>query len=579
MYKPWKFAEIAEKIDIIDLQNRGIAIPVAHLSGAGGPRERDTLQEILRSLRGANKDRAFIVLDKDESIDFLTSTGTPKSAQEPIDRNHMGIAKAGGSEYSEIGPGAGGGRASASVLATGFFINVDAIRILIQDMINFGVGPMPGLSEEIQDANFDTEADKFEYARIEGSRVSPTEQFDNIPLIQDSVKSGLIPPSLKYANETARRLGWPEITQEEFKAGMELMGKGQQPMGRPGEAGADPNPTRGDKMSQTAPESKGKAPEVKSVATEPSDPVARRSLQLAGTKGGEALTGRVPTAEEVHVLALAEIDNTLKSAESSYAAILHRGQRREIENIVEQVKGGLSVAELLKEDAEGKLFKYRNQIANDLKNKLSQVRNFGMGQVRDEVKRSKRKVAISAFNENHDDLGRFAEGPGGVGPTISKSRGVRTQDKAAIRLWTTGGDREQVSIDVLRDPRTLEGAGITEALNRLPKYAGVAYRGMDLSEVDMNKFTSQKEILLTGHASASKVEAVARDFAGMTAKEDAWKVLIEVHAKSAADIGDYGLPEFSDQHEVVLKAGTSYTAQIVHIDQVNRSVEVLWREK
>ena len=30
---------------------------------------------------------------------------------------------------------------SASVLATGFFINVDAIRILVEDMINFGCGP------------------------------------------------------------------------------------------------------------------------------------------------------------------------------------------------------------------------------------------------------------------------------------------------------------------------------------------------------------------------------------------------------------------------------------------------------
>lgn len=422
MYKPWKFSELAEKIDIIDLQNRGIAIPVAHLSGAGGPKERDTLQEILRSLRGANKDRAFIVLEKDEKIDFLTSTGTAKSATEAIDRHHMGVAKAGGTEYSEVSSSiSGAGRAAASVLATGFFINIDAIRIIIEDMINFGVGPLKGLSEMVQDPNFDTEADKFEYARIVGSRVSPTEQFDNIPLIQDSVKAFLIPPSLKYANETARRLGWPEITQQEFDHGMELMGKGSQVQGRPGEAGADSNSSRGDKLSGTAPKVGESTPSVAGPigameAGDP-DPVARRSLQLAGTKGGEPLTGRPPTSEESHVLALAEIDTTLKSTEAKYASIGHRTQRREIENIVEQVKNGLTVKQLLAENAAGTLFKYRNQLGNDWKNILTQVRNFGIGQVRDEIKRAKKRGAVAimdrprvgAMNPNHDDQGRFAE--------------------------------------------------------------------------------------------------------------------------------------------------------------------------
>lgn len=534
MYKNWKIGEVAEKIDIIDLQNRGIAIPVAKLSGAGGPKERDTLVEILRTLRGGNKDRAFLVLEKDESIDFLTSQGTAKDASSIIDKQHIGISKVGGSEFSEIGPEVGGGRASTSVLATGFFINIDAVRILIEDMWNFGCGPLPGLCESLQSANFDIEAPRFEYSRISGSRVSPTEQFDNIPLIQDSVKAGLIPPSLKYANETARRLGWPELTQAEFAEGMLLMGKGTPPAvpGRPTQAGADANATRGDQLSQTAPELGKKAPaevpagpkaaaieafnenhddlgrfapgdggggggrdeevarldrqisfltrnrhtmiseakeleseaqalrdEAKAAepgrkvhlhdravkldvramnirnripeldsrindavrqhdelsptkkataAQEPSpDPTARRSLRRGAGK-------RQPTSEENYVLALAQIDNELKSAEARYASRIHYHQRKEIEQIVAKIKEGLDVSSLLKRGAATKLLRYHNQMGNDLKNILNQVRNFGAAQVRDEIKREQAKPGIAAFNENHDEAGRFAEAPGSV---------------------------------------------------------------------------------------------------------------------------------------------------------------------
>lgn len=285
MYKPWKFTEIAEKIDIIDLQNRGVAIPVAHLSGAGGPKERDTLLNILRTLRGGNKDQAFLVLEKDETVDYLTASGTPKDASAIIREHHGGIAKVGAGEYSETG--SGGGRASASVLATGFYINVDAIRILVQDMMNFGCGPMPGLSESLQNANFDTTKKGFRYAVISGSRVSPTEQFDNIPLIQDAIKAGMIPPTLKYANETARRLGWPELTKQEFDEGMQLLGKGQQPMGAPTQAGPDLNPTRGDQLSKLAPEP-GRAPIAKGAITayNESHDAAGRFAESDGAPGG-----------------------------------------------------------------------------------------------------------------------------------------------------------------------------------------------------------------------------------------------------------------------------------------------------
>jgi hypothetical protein len=242
MYKPWLLGEMAEKIEIIDLQNRGVGIPVAKLSGTGGTKERDTLIEILKSLRGGSKERAFVVLDKDESVEFLTSQGTVKDAGPVIAHHQMGIVKAAGTEYFES---AASGRAGAAALATGFFVNVDGVRVHLEDMWNNGVGNMPGLVEELIDMNFDNVK---EYPRIVGSRVSPTEQLDNIPLIQDATAKGVIPPNIKIANEMLMRLGWPELTKAEWEEAQAMkaqstLGPGSPAAGGPGRpniAGPDP---------------------------------------------------------------------------------------------------------------------------------------------------------------------------------------------------------------------------------------------------------------------------------------------------------------------------------------------------
>lgn len=238
MYKPWVLGEMAEKIDIIDLQNRGVGIPVAYLSGRGGTKERDTLIEILKSLRGGSKERAFIVLDKDEEVKFLTSTGTTKDATPILDYHRSNKAKAGGTEYFEQGSTSTGSRAGASALATGFFINVDAVRIILEDQINHGSGRMPGLVQMLVDANGEVD----EYPRIVGSRVSPTEQLDNIDLIGDMVNKRVIPPVRSVGNEVLEKLGYDPISQKEWDKAMQVQpGAPAGAVGRPDGAGTDPD--------------------------------------------------------------------------------------------------------------------------------------------------------------------------------------------------------------------------------------------------------------------------------------------------------------------------------------------------
>lgn len=242
MYRPWKLGEMAEKIDMIDLQNRGVGIPMAKLAGGGGARERDALLNILSHLRGGSKELAFLVIQKDEDVSFLTSTGTAKDAQPTLQHHRASMVKAGGQEYFEQGNTATGSRAGASALATGFFVSVDGIIRHIEDVVNYGCGPQMGLVEEFCYVN-DEDADESDIPTIRGSRVSPTEQLDNIPLVQDSVSKGLVPTHRKLANEALRRLGWPELSEDEWEEAMEakrssvFIGGGG--AGRPNEAGPD----------------------------------------------------------------------------------------------------------------------------------------------------------------------------------------------------------------------------------------------------------------------------------------------------------------------------------------------------
>lgn len=242
MYRPWLLNETAEKIDIIDLQNRGVGIPVAHLSGAGGVKERDTLVEILKSLRGGSKERAFIVLEKDEKVGFLLSEGQAKDAAPTLAHHRSNITKSGGTEYFEQGNTATGSRAGASALATGFFINVNGIWTILEDAINNGVGRQKGLVQEFAEMNSDDPGEIKEYPRLEGTRLSPSEQLDNIPLVQDAVAKGMLPPNIYTANEMLRRLGWPELSRAQWDEAMAAKSSFSPAFGgpgRPNEAGPD----------------------------------------------------------------------------------------------------------------------------------------------------------------------------------------------------------------------------------------------------------------------------------------------------------------------------------------------------
>ena len=360
MYKPWMLGEMAEKIDIIDLQNRGVGIPMATLSAAGGQKEKEFLTEILKHARGSNKERAFILLQQGEEVKYLTSEGTVKDAQPTLAYHQMGKAKSAGTEYFEQGNTATGSRAGASALASGFFINVNGIMQVIVDQINYGPGPMQGIAERLCLRNYPDD----EPSTVEFTKLSPTEQMDNIPIIQDAVAKGLIPPMYSIANEMSKRLGWPELDKAEWDEAMKAkqsvtLGPGSPARGGPGR-----------------PDGAGDDPDGR-------DDTEGRRLMMQDPAEKKNSRWRAETPEESRILALAQIDSGLTSLEAAYAETLHRWQDSTIQRIAAKVR--VEGASVLQSGLP--VYGSIPELRNALLTIRVRIANFGRGQVTEEIKR------------------------------------------------------------------------------------------------------------------------------------------------------------------------------------------------
>ena len=216
-YKPWKLRELAEKLEMIDAQNRAVGIPLAKLSAGGGANERDRLVSMLKNMRGGSKERAFLVIQNDESIEYLTAQGQVKDMKPILDGKRFDIAAAGGTIALEATNAESGSRAAASALLTPFMLNVDATKVRLEDMVNFGVLDRAGLVEELLGLNFDTEGlDRDNLPRIVGTRVSATEVIDNLPNIVDAIQKGAISRTLETENHIRKGTGAPEISKKQF---------------------------------------------------------------------------------------------------------------------------------------------------------------------------------------------------------------------------------------------------------------------------------------------------------------------------------------------------------------------------
>jgi hypothetical protein len=155
---------------------------------------------------------------------------------------------------------------------------------------------------------------------------------------------------------------------------------------------------------------------------------------------------------------------------------------------------------------------------------------------------------------------------GGVGSGVRGHTTEKFSDERLFDNWAwpnaspigSGG----LSYEALRNPKTDEGRQMTAALNKLPLYQGIAYRGMDLAPKDLEKFVAAKGYVLDLHSSASTDENIAAEFASQAHEIGLGRqmVVLETHG-SARNILAKLPVDLQETKEVVLMAGTRYKFQ------------------
>jgi hypothetical protein len=213
MYRNWVTKDLASKIAMIALMNGGVGIPMGTLGPGDGPVAQEKLKTITKDLRQGSKERQFIVLANGQKIEFLTTNGAIVDARPIIQEQNMDIASAGSTDFMQSGQTASGSRAGSSVMMVSYMQQLDATVRWLEEQINHGAGYLRGEVEDLLLANFEPSRSM---AGIRLSRVSPTEQLDNVPNICDAVQKGGMLHDLSVENHNRKALGVPELSQEQF---------------------------------------------------------------------------------------------------------------------------------------------------------------------------------------------------------------------------------------------------------------------------------------------------------------------------------------------------------------------------
>jgi hypothetical protein len=237
MYRAWVEKDLAQKIQMIDLQNRGVGIPMATLGPNDGAKEATTLFNIAKDMRGASKERQAILKSADQKVEYLTSQGEVLDATPIVSAKNNEFAAGGGTDFQQQGQTATGSRATGSVLLVSYMQEIEATRRIIQEQVNQGAGSSRGLAEELQIENYGPQK---EYAYICGTCVSPTEQLDNVPNILDAIQKGGLSHDLSVENHVRKSMGIRPLTPDEF----DKLKKMQAQNGRPYNVGGRPSEVR-----------------------------------------------------------------------------------------------------------------------------------------------------------------------------------------------------------------------------------------------------------------------------------------------------------------------------------------------
>ena len=388
LYGPWFRKDLMQKWAVIWAQKAGAPVPTGYYPKSWG-QEPGTLakfEKFIRSMRGTAPAEAYGMFPKGTDGES-PEVGYAESKHAEVDRlrslldgENKEIAHGGGTKSMMLGETGSGSRSLGESQGLLEMAIPEAIAVVVCEIESHGVGNVRGVIEDLVDANY---SDVQAYPELVVSKINPFEGMEHFDQILAAWGGGIIPHT-----PAARR----QIV--EGRLGLNLPDDAyeieEQPVMVPGDTDAPPN---------------GKQPPMGTNPDEPDDdgpdgPEAQMSLEseaafreriapllqpVEGAPDGGNFR-RAPTQLESACVSLAAVSTTLDSGEQATLAVLRRGHRSMIAELIGRARNGDVRLDNLDKQRRS-AFRGARSLRNALAAELRRVGDSGREHVKIEIER------------------------------------------------------------------------------------------------------------------------------------------------------------------------------------------------
>lgn len=400
MYGPWMRKDFVLRQALIWAQKAGNPIPVGFYPKTGyNDRDIALFEQAVQMMRGTSPDHAFFAgpLGDDGQEPVMKYVGADSGEVDRmrglIDGENAEIAHAGASKSQLLGETSSGSRAVGGTQQDREMMTVKAAADVVCEWETHGVGPLPGLIEELVARNF---ANVRSMPELRVSNVAPGEAFQNFDELVAGVNAGLIPKHPEIQRQITERFGLV-IPDEVF----ESMEWPPQPVvvntAKPGTPAAD------------TPSDDSKDPQAEDPQAE--DPTAKKdarqvelqmrlvdAIRLPSVKAAAyaEAPAREPLTFESEYIVLAQVSASFADGEARMLGIYRKAWSAFVAEIVAAGKSGRLSAETMEKFRRGKP-KKSDEIKSALRAAFISTAYDGRKHVEDELARQmNHKVALEA---------------------------------------------------------------------------------------------------------------------------------------------------------------------------------------